>query len=169
MLTKSTSAAGQTQQSLSEPPMSGLTPRADMPGSMARVSSGPIVLKNSKIAGLRKSHKCSAFAISAAARRCRIDTRASDRFCGNSCGPSPRSESDAPAVLRIFSHQRKRTFSTQSANNRHRFRKHCHAAESPLDQAINKALCAAADIDDGGPKLLMRATRTLARGIRRAR
>jgi hypothetical protein len=46
-----------------------------------------IVLKNSKIAGLRKSRKCSALATSAAARRCRIDTRASDRFCGNSCGP----------------------------------------------------------------------------------
>ena len=28
--------------------------------------------------------------------------------------PSPRSERDAPAVLRILSHQRKRTFSTQS-------------------------------------------------------
>ncbi len=45
----------------------------------------------------------------------RIDTRASDRFCGSSCGPSPRRERDKPAVLRIFSHQRKRTFSTQSA------------------------------------------------------
>ena len=33
-------------------------------------------------------------------------------------GPSPRSERDAPAVLRIFSHQRKRTFSTQSAKRR---------------------------------------------------
>jgi hypothetical protein len=60
--------------------------------------------------GLRKSRKFSALAISAAARLCRIDTSASDRFCGNSCGPSPRSEKDSPAVLRIFSHQRKRTF-----------------------------------------------------------
>jgi hypothetical protein len=42
-----------------------------------------IVLKNSKIAGLRKSRKCSALAISAAARLCRIDMSASDRFCGN--------------------------------------------------------------------------------------
>jgi hypothetical protein len=42
-----------------------------------------IVLKNSKIAWLRKSRKCSASAISAAARSCRIDTKASDRFCGN--------------------------------------------------------------------------------------
>jgi hypothetical protein len=42
-----------------------------------------IVLKNSKIAGLRKSRKCSASAISAAARLCKIDTRASDHFCGN--------------------------------------------------------------------------------------
>jgi hypothetical protein len=79
---------------------------------------GPIVLKNSKIAGLRKSRKCSALAISAAARRCRIDTRASDCFCGNSCGPSACGESDAPADLRIFSHQRKRTFSTQSVTSR---------------------------------------------------
>jgi hypothetical protein len=43
----------------------------------------PIVLKNSKIAGLRKSRKCSALAILAAARLCKIDTSASDRFCGN--------------------------------------------------------------------------------------
>src|ERR1700722_14447698 len=68
--------------------------------------------------GLRKSRKRSVLAISATARRYRISTRASDRFYGNSCGPSPRSESDAPAVLRIFSHQRRRTFSTQSAKNR---------------------------------------------------
>jgi hypothetical protein len=50
------------------------------------------VLKNSKIAGLRKSSKCSALAISAAARHGRIDTRASDRFCGKSpigAGMSP--------------------------------------------------------------------------------
>jgi uncharacterized protein YhaN len=40
----------------------------------------PIVLKNSKIAGLRKSRKCRALAISAAARLCRIDTSVSDRF-----------------------------------------------------------------------------------------
>jgi hypothetical protein len=42
-----------------------------------------MVLKNSKFAGLRKSRKCSALPISAAARLCRIDTRASDRFCDN--------------------------------------------------------------------------------------
>src|SRR5258705_4034601 len=82
----------------------------------------PILLKNLKIGGLRKSRKCSALAISAAARRCRIDTRASDHFWGNSCGPSPRSERDAPAVLRIFNHQRKRTFSTQSTPSRRRSR-----------------------------------------------
>ena len=51
---------------------------AHVPGSYAR-----IVLKNSKIAVLRKSRKCSALAISTAARLCKIDTRASDRFCGN--------------------------------------------------------------------------------------
>ena len=85
---------------------------------ISEVRFAPIVLKNSKIAGPRKSRKCSALAISAAARRCRIDTRASDRFCGNSCGPSPRSKGNAPAVLRIFGHQRKRTFSTQSVELR---------------------------------------------------
>jgi hypothetical protein len=79
---------------------------------------GAIVLKNSKIAGLRKSRKCSALAIFAAARCCNIGTRASDRFCGNSCGPSHLSDRDAPAVLRIFSHQQKRTFSTQSERKR---------------------------------------------------
>jgi hypothetical protein len=56
-------------------------------GLLPNVRCAPIVLKNSKIAGLRKSRKCSALAISASARRCRIDTRASDGFCGNSCGP----------------------------------------------------------------------------------
>jgi hypothetical protein len=47
------------------------------------VCFSPIVLKNSKMAGLRKSRKCSALAVSAAARLCRIDASASDRFCGN--------------------------------------------------------------------------------------
>jgi hypothetical protein len=42
-----------------------------------------IVLKNSKIEGLRKSRKFSALAILAAVRLCRIDTSASGRFCGN--------------------------------------------------------------------------------------
>jgi hypothetical protein len=60
-------------------------------------------------------HHGSASATSATARHGRIDTRASDRFCDNSCGPSRRSERNAPAALRIFSHARKRTFSTQSA------------------------------------------------------
>jgi hypothetical protein len=46
-------------------------------------ASRRIVLKNSKIVGLRKSRKCSALAISAAARFFRIDTRASDSFCSN--------------------------------------------------------------------------------------
>src|SRR5882724_4890663 len=45
------------------------------------VRFAPIVLKNSKIARLRKSRKCSVLTISAAARLCRIDARASDRFC----------------------------------------------------------------------------------------
>jgi hypothetical protein len=40
------------------------------------------VLKNSKITGLRKSRKCSALAISAAARLCRIDTGATQQFHG---------------------------------------------------------------------------------------
>jgi len=96
--------------------MSALPSEADIRAGLQHVCFVPIVLKNSKIAGFRKSRKRSALAISAAVRLCRIDTRASDRFCGNWCGPSPRSERDAPAVLRIFSHQRKRTFSTQSAN-----------------------------------------------------
>src|SRR5882757_5637671 len=39
-----------------------------------------IVLKNSKIAGLRKSRKCRILTISATARLCRIDTNVSDRF-----------------------------------------------------------------------------------------
>jgi hypothetical protein len=42
-------------------------------------ASRRIVLKNSKIAAIQKSRKCSALAISAAARLCRIDPRASDR------------------------------------------------------------------------------------------
>src|SRR2546430_13937978 len=91
--------------------------RLALDGDEAHVRVGSIVLKNSKIAGLRKSRECSALAISTAARLRRIDTSASDRFCGNRYGPSPRSERDAPAVLRIFSHKRKRTFSTQSVKS----------------------------------------------------
>jgi hypothetical protein len=98
------------------------------------VHFAPIVLKNSEFAGLRKSRKCSALAISAAAGRCKIDTRAGDRFCGNSCGPSPRSERGAPAVLRIFSHQRKRTFSTQSARS-------CHSWKSVFDPDLTSNGC----------------------------
>jgi hypothetical protein len=63
--------------------MSGLPPEADTKRKGRHVRWVPIVLKNSKIAGHRKSRKCSASAISAAARSCRIDTKASDRFCGN--------------------------------------------------------------------------------------
>ena len=55
-----------------------------------------IVLKNSKIARLRKSRNCSALAFSAIARHCRIDTSTSDRFNGNLCGPPPRHETDQP-------------------------------------------------------------------------
>ena len=43
----------------------------------------PIVLKHSRIAGLRKSRECGALAISAAARLCKLDTSTSDRLCGN--------------------------------------------------------------------------------------
>ena len=99
-----------------------------------------IVLKNSKIAGLRKSRKCNALAISAAARRCRIETRASHRFCGNSCGPSTRSKGNAPAVLRIFGHQRKRTFSTQSANSRHHSISSVACMRSALGMVMPRAL-----------------------------
>jgi hypothetical protein len=42
-----------------------------------------IVLKNSKIARLRKSRKCRMLAISVAARLCKIDTGVSGRFCRN--------------------------------------------------------------------------------------
>jgi hypothetical protein len=80
---------------------------------------GWIVLKNSKIAWLRKSRKCSTLAISVAARLGRTGTSSGHRFCGIRCGPSPRSERDAPAAPRIFNHKRKRTFSTQSARSGH--------------------------------------------------
>ena len=90
-------------------------PEADVCAGLQDVCYGPIVLKNSKIAGLRKSRKCSALVISATARLCRTDTRASDRFRGDLCGPSLRSERNAPAVLRIFTHQLERSFSTRSA------------------------------------------------------
>jgi len=46
------------------------------------VRFGSIMLKNSKIAALGKSRKCSALAISAAARLCKIDTSAGHHFCG---------------------------------------------------------------------------------------
>jgi hypothetical protein len=101
----------------SQGPLAARNRRRSITAHSANNRFAPIVLKNSKIAVLRKSRKCSALAISAAAGHGRIDTSASDRFCGNSCGPSHRSERNAPAVLRIFSHERKRTFSTQSANS----------------------------------------------------
>ena len=40
-------------------------------------------LKNSKIVELRKSRRCRALAISAVARQRKLDTSASNRFCGN--------------------------------------------------------------------------------------
>ena len=76
----------------------------------SNVRFAPIVLKNSKIAGLRKSRKWSALAISAAAGAVASIRGPVDRFCGNSCGPSPRSERDAPTILRIFRSSAKRDF-----------------------------------------------------------
>jgi hypothetical protein len=57
--------------------------------------SAPILLKKSKIEGLRKSRKCRMFTISDAASLSRIDANVGDRFCANICGHSHRSSSDA--------------------------------------------------------------------------
>jgi hypothetical protein len=64
-------------------PDAAFSPRADVRQSGRHVSNVPIVLKNSKIARLRKSRKCCVLSISAAATLCRIDMKAGDRFCGN--------------------------------------------------------------------------------------
>jgi len=68
-------------------------------GVLANVRFAPIVLKKSKIEGLRKSRECRMLMISAAARLCRIDASVDGRFCVNRCGPSHRSAWDARAVL----------------------------------------------------------------------
>ena len=51
--------------------------------ALAEVRYWQIVLKNSKTTRLRKSRKCSALVISAAARLRRTGASARDRFCGN--------------------------------------------------------------------------------------
>ena len=76
-----------------------------------------ILLKKSKIVGLQKSRKCRMLANSATARPCRMDKSASSRFCGDRCGPLASKRLRRTAALRIFGHQRKRTFSTQSARS----------------------------------------------------
>jgi hypothetical protein len=85
--------------------------KAERLSGLARyVRKVPIVLKNSKTAGLRKSRECSVLAISAAARRCRIDTRACDLFYGNSCGPSTRSKGGRTSGHENFQSSAKKDF-----------------------------------------------------------
>jgi hypothetical protein len=74
------SPKGQTQKSGCSTGRSALPSITDIVSQAWQVRKGPIVLKNSKIAKLRKSRQCSALALSAAARLSRTDTRASDRF-----------------------------------------------------------------------------------------
>src|SRR5713226_5540604 len=78
------------------------------------VRSGSILLKKSKIEPLRKSREGQFFVVSVTASLCRTGTRTYDRFCVNRCGPSHRPASDAPAVLKNFVRQPKKTFSTAS-------------------------------------------------------
>jgi hypothetical protein len=63
--------------------MSAFVRIPDSSRTLRHVPFVPIVLKNSKIAGLRKSRKCRMWANSAPARLCKIDTSASGRFCGD--------------------------------------------------------------------------------------
>src|SRR5258705_4485489 len=70
-----------------------------------------ILLKKSKIQRLRKSREGWFFVVPAAASVCKTGTRTYGRFCANRCGPSHRRAWDAPAALKNFVRQPKRTFS----------------------------------------------------------
>jgi hypothetical protein len=89
-----------------------------------KVCFAPIVLKNSKIAVLRKSRKCCALAISAAARLCRNDTRVSDRFAVIDT---------VPHLAARETHQRSREFSMISENRL--FQHNPPEADSSIDWA----------------------------------
>src|SRR5712664_2863698 len=74
-----------------------------------------ILLQKSKIEQPRKSRECRFLVVSAAATLCRTDTAVCGRFCVKRCGPSRRRMNNAPAVLKKFVRQSKKTFSTLSA------------------------------------------------------
>ena len=85
------------------------------------VACWPILLKKSKIQRLRKSREGRFFVVSGAASLCRTGTRTYGCFCVNRCGPSHRRAWDAPAALKKFVRQPKRTFSTVSTQSGHVF------------------------------------------------
>src|ERR1700688_51103 len=80
----------------------------------ARVRSGSILLKKSKIERLRKSREGRFLIASAAANLCRTRTKVCHRLCANRCGPSRCRAWDAPAGLRNFVRLPEMTFSTVS-------------------------------------------------------
>ena len=73
----------------------------------AQVGIAPKISRRSVFSPLRRS-------------LCRTATKVCDRFCGNRCGPSCRRTRDAPARLKNFVRQPKRTFSAVSTLLGHR-------------------------------------------------
>ena len=97
--------------------MSVLPSTADVVGPPRHVRSVPILLQKSKIEELRKSRESRLFDVFVAAGPCGIDTAAGGRFGVKRCGPSRRRVKDAPASLKNFIGQSKKTFSTLSAQS----------------------------------------------------
>jgi hypothetical protein len=75
-------------------------------------------LQKSKIEQPQKTRECRFLVVSAAATLCRTDTAVCGRFCVKRCGLSRRSKNNAPAVLKKFVRQSKKTFATVSATSR---------------------------------------------------
>jgi hypothetical protein len=97
---------------------SALLLEADSEADFRNVGSGPIVLQKSKVAGSRIfGENTKRGAIADSHRRNRIVEVACE-FNVRRRGPSHTYTKDAPTAFRIFDHQCKTTFATQSALSR---------------------------------------------------
>jgi hypothetical protein len=114
------------------------------------VACWQILLQKSKIEQPRKSRGSRFLVGSATATLSRRDTTVYGRFCEMRCGPSRRRMKDAPAVLKNFVRQSKKTFSTLSAQSRRSTRRslraqlrvgHLHRRHRHLLALINESWC----------------------------
>jgi hypothetical protein len=98
---------------------SALLLEADSEADFRNVGSGPIVLQKSKVAGSRIfGENTKRGAIADSHRRNRIVEVACE-FNVRRRGPSHTYTKDAPTAFRVFDHQCKTTFATQSAKSGH--------------------------------------------------